>query len=52
MGFVFCLVIFLGLQETTLIAGTIWVIAGGVYAVWKTKIFGQPIAIDFNESGP
>jgi putrescine importer len=52
MGFVFCLVIFLGLQESTLIAGGIWVVAGGVYAVWKTKVFGQPIVVDFDESGP
>jgi putrescine importer len=51
MGFVFCLVIFLGLQESTLVAGAIWIIAGAVYALCKTRIFGQPITIDFDESG-
>jgi putrescine importer len=51
LGFVFCLVIFLGLQDSTLAAGAIWVIAGGVYVVLKTRASGQPIVIDFSESG-
>src|SRR3984957_12052926 len=50
MGFAFCLVIFLGLQESTLIAGVIWVVAGGVYVVWKTRVSGQSMVIDFDES--
>ena len=50
MGFAFCLVIFLGLQESTLIAGAIWVVAGGVYVVWKTRVSGQSMVIDFDES--
>ncbi len=51
LGFVFCLVIFLGLQESTLVIGSIWTIAGGVYVILKTKALGQPVVIDFGESG-
>ena len=51
LGFVFCLVIFLGLQGSTLIAGAIWLIAGALYVVWKTRASGRPILIDFSESG-
>jgi len=51
LGFVFCLVIFLGLQSSTLVIGTIWVIAGAVYVLLKVKAFGQTVVIDFAESG-
>jgi putrescine importer len=50
LGFLFCLVIFLGLQGSTLVAGGIWVAVGALYVVLKTKAFGQPVAIDFSES--
>ena len=50
LGFVFCLVIFLGLQGSTLVAGAIWLVVGGVYVVLKTKALGQPVVIDFSES--
>jgi amino acid transporter len=49
-GFLFCLVIFLGLQSSTLVAGGIWVIVGAAYVILKTKALGQPVAIDFSES--
>jgi amino acid transporter len=52
IGFAFCLVIFLGLQQSTLAVGAVWMIVGGVYVVWKTKVLRQPVAIDFTESGP
>ena len=51
LGFVFCLIIFLGLQESTLVAGLIWLVVGLVYVVLKTKALGQPVVIDFSESG-
>lgn len=51
LGFLFCLVIFLGLQNSTLVAGAIWTIVGTVYVVLKTKALGQPVVIDFSESG-
>jgi putrescine importer len=50
LGFLFCLVIFLGLQNSTLAAGAIWVGVGALYVLLKTKALGQPVAIDFSES--
>jgi putrescine importer len=50
LGFLFCLVIFLGLQNSTLAAGAIWLIVGGLYVILKTKALGQPVIIDFSES--
>lgn len=50
LGFVFCLVIFLGLQSSTLVIGAVWVIAGAAYVVLKVKAFGQTVVIDFSES--
>jgi putrescine importer len=50
LGFLFCLVIFLGLQGSTLLAGAIWVAVGGVYVFVKTRALGQPVVIDFSES--
>jgi len=51
LGFLFCLVIFLGLQGSTLTAGAVWILCGGVYVVLKTKGLGeQPVVIDFSES--
>jgi hypothetical protein len=49
LGFVFCLVIFLGLQGSTLVVGTVWLAMGGLYVMLKTKIMGQPVVIDFGE---
>jgi hypothetical protein len=45
---VFC---FVAPQTPTLAAGAIWVIAGGLYVVLKTRASGRPIVIDFSESG-
>ena len=50
LGFLFCLVIFLGLQGSTLVAGAIWLAAGGIYVFLKTRALGQPVVIDFSES--
>jgi len=50
LGFLFCLVIFLGLQESTLVIGAIWVGCGALYVVLKTRALGQPVVIDFSES--
>lgn len=40
----------LGLQESTLVAGAIWLAAGAFYVVLKKKVLGQPVVIDFSES--
>ena len=50
LGFLFCLVIFLGLQGSTLAVGAIWVGCGALYVILKTRILGQPVVIDFSES--
>jgi hypothetical protein len=39
------------LQESTLVAGLIWLVMGLIYVVLKTKALGQPVVIDFSESG-
>jgi putrescine importer len=49
-GFVFCLAIFLGLQGSTLWAGALWLVIGGVYVLLKTRGFTQRVEIDFSES--
>ncbi len=50
LGFLFCLVIFLGLQGSTLVAGTIWCAVGALYVVVKTRALGETVVIDFTES--
>jgi len=49
-GFLFCLAILLGLQGSTLVAGTIWCAVGAIYVVLKTRALGEPVVIDFSES--
>jgi hypothetical protein len=39
------------LQGSTLVAGAIWTIVGAAYVVFKTRALGQPVVIDFSESG-
>jgi len=48
LGFVFCLVIFLGLQRSTLAAGAIWVLAGGAYVICKSRASRQPVVIELS----
>lgn len=50
LGFLFCLIIFLGLQGSTLLIGLAWMAAGSLYVVMKTRQAGQPAVIDFSES--
>lgn len=51
LGFLFCLVIFLGLQGSTLVAGSIWLVLGGVYVLLKTRgLSTESVVIDFSES--
>jgi amino acid transporter len=51
LGFLFCLVIFLGLQQSTLAIGAVWCALGGLYVVFKARGAGaEAIAIDFSES--
>ncbi|HUK48341.1 MAG TPA: APC family permease [Terriglobales bacterium] len=50
LGFLFCLIIFLGLQTSTLMVGAAWCAAGIFYVIMKTRELGQPVMIDFSES--
>jgi amino acid transporter len=50
LGFLFCLVIFLGLENSTLVAGGIWIAVGAAYVLVKTKALGHSVTIDFSES--
>ena len=50
LGFLFCLVIFLGLENSTLVAGGIWIAVGAAYVPVKTKALGHSVTIDFSES--
>jgi len=50
LGFLFCLIIFLGLQNSTLAAGAAWVGAGLLYVLLKRRDVQQAAVIDFNES--
>ena len=50
LGFLFCLIIFFGLQGSTLWAGAAWVAVGVVYIALKVKKLGRPVVIDFSES--
>ena len=51
LGFVFCFLIFFGLQASTLVTGMIWLGIGALYVILKTKrLRSAPIELDFNES--
>jgi putrescine importer len=49
-GFLFCLAIFIGLQNSTIVIGGIWVACGALYVALKAKGSTQPVVIDFSES--
>ncbi len=50
-GFVFCFVLLLTLQTWTKYAGLLWLVAGLVYAAYKTRGFTlRPTLFDFSES--
>jgi putrescine importer len=50
LGFVFCLIIFLGLQGSTLMIGGVWIAAAVIYVAFKFKESTAATAIDFSES--
>jgi len=51
LGFLFCLVIFFGLQQSTLVMGAVWCAIGAVYVVLKGRgLDAKAMTIDFSES--
>jgi len=51
LGFLFCLVIFLGLQSSTLAAGTVWCIAGILYLLFR-KGWNSEISLSLDDAIP
>lgn len=50
-GFLMCLVFWLGLPRLAKIVGSLWLLAGFAYSVYKTRGFReQPLLFDFRES--
>jgi amino acid transporter len=50
-GFVFCFVLLISLQTWTKYAGVLWLVAGVLYAAYKTRGFTlRPTLFDFSES--
>jgi amino acid transporter len=51
LGFVFCLWIWLGLRLPSKIVGGVWLLAGLIYCIVKTRGFrDRPIMVDFSET--
>lgn len=50
-GFVFCFILLISLQTWTKYAGVLWLVAGVLYAAYKTRGFTmRPTLFDFSES--
>jgi len=50
-GFVFCFILLVSLQAWTKYAGAVWLVAGALYAAYKTKGFRlQPKLFEFSET--
>ena len=46
LGFVICLGLWLNLSRSAKIAGSIWMIAGIAFGVWKTRGFREPLSFE------
>jgi putrescine importer len=46
VGFVICLGLWLHLSRPAMIAGSIWMIAGIAFGVWKTRWFREPLSFE------
>jgi amino acid transporter len=46
IGFVICLGLWLHLSRPAMIAGSIWMIAGIAFGVWKTRWFREPLSFE------
>jgi len=50
-GFVFCFILLVSLQAWTKYAGAVWLVAGALYAAYKTKGFRlKPKLFEFSET--
>jgi putrescine importer len=46
LGFLICLALWLNLSRPAMIAGSIWMIAGIAFGVWKTHGFREPLSFE------
>jgi len=46
VGFLICLALWLSLSRPAMIVGSIWMIAGIAFGVWKTKWFREPLSFE------
>jgi hypothetical protein len=46
LGFLICLALWLNLSRPAMIAGSIWMIAGIAFGVWKTRGFREPLSFE------
>src|SRR5579864_6091872 len=46
LGFVICFALFLSLSRPAQIVGSIWMIAGIAYGIWKTRWFREPLSFE------
>jgi hypothetical protein len=46
VGFVICLALWVHLSQKAIIVGSIWMIAGIAFGVWKTKWFREPLSFE------
>jgi putrescine importer len=46
VGFFICLALWLSLSRPAMVAGSIWMIAGIAFGVWKTKWFQEPLSFE------
>lgn len=46
IGFIICLALWVSLSRTAMIVGSIWMIAGIAFGVWKTRGFREPLSFE------
>jgi putrescine importer len=46
LGFIICLALWLNLSKPAIIVGSIWMVAGIAFGVWKTNGFRNPLSFD------
>jgi putrescine importer len=46
VGFVICLALWVSLSRLAMVVGSIWMIAGIAFGVWKTKWFTEPLSFE------
>ena len=45
-GFLICLILWMNLSRPAMIVGSIWMVAGIIYGIWKTRWFREPLSFE------